>query len=154
MFNAQSVVISAGLLAFTCAVAPALAADDLQLAPGISYNSDSGTVFPIVAQNLSDAKIEAGRANLIFFGAAGDLNTNRQAKRLVDLYKKERDARTKFIVVDVDHPVNDDASTLIKKYYQGYVPSEIMLDTTGQVRWKEVGEMSRRKLQGQMGSAM
>ena len=154
MFNAQSVAILGCLLVSASALAPALAAEDLGLAPGVSYNSDSGTVFPVVGQNLSDAKVEAGRANLIFFGAAGDLNTNRQAKRLVDLYKKERDRGTKFIVVDVDHPLNEDARGLIKKYYQGYVPAQLLLDRAGQVQWREVGEVSRRKLHSHIDNTM
>lgn len=151
MRNAVKLILAVSLMVL--GIAAAMAAEDLQLAPGLSFTSDSGP-FPIVATNLQDAKIEAGRPHLIFFGAASDLNTNRQAKRFVDLYKKRKDTPLKFIVVDVDRPGSPEAKALITKYYPGYVPAELLLDKAGNTVWSQVGEVSRRKIRAQVGGTL
>jgi hypothetical protein len=153
MKNALKLILAVCLMLF--GIAAAIAAEDLQLAPGLSYTSDSGP-FPIIATNLHDAKIEAGRPHLIFFGAASDLNTNRQAKRFVDLYKKQKqkDTTLKFIVVDVDRPASPEAKELISKYYPGYVPAELLLDKDGKTVWSHVGEVSRRKIRARVGGTL
>lgn len=121
--------------------APALAAEDLKLRPGISFTQDLDTGFPIVATKMDDVKIEVGVPAIIFFGASGDLNTNRQAKRLVDLYERVDQGTVKFIVIDVDHATSDDAKKLIKSYYRGYIPFEVILDKNGKVEWSQIGEV-------------
>jgi hypothetical protein len=131
-------------------MAPSLAdaAINLRLAPGVSFVSDIGTSFPIVGEQMDDFTVQSGRPALIFFGASGDLNTNRQAKRLVQLYGKHHDD-TKFIIVNVDNP-NASSRELVKKYYPGYVPAQILVDKTGQTVWSQVGEVSRKKIGGQI----
>jgi hypothetical protein len=124
------------------------AAENLRLAPGISYTSDVGTVFPIVGDRMTDYTIETGRPALIFFGAAGDLNSNRQAKRIVQLYSKHHD-ETKFIVVNVDSQ-DPSARELLRKYYPGYVPAQLLIDKDGHTIWSQVGEISRKRLSGQI----
>ncbi len=119
-----------------------LAADDLQLRPGISFNQDIDNGFPIVGNHLADTTIADGLPTLIFFGASGDFNTNRQAKRFVEIYRKEGNASVKFIVIDVDRPGNEQAKNLVKSYYKGYIPHEILLDKSGKVAWAEVGEVN------------
>jgi hypothetical protein len=130
------------------ALLPGDAAENLKLAPGVSYTSDIGTVFPIAADKMDDVTVEPGRPALIFFGAPGDLNTNRQAKRVVQLYDKHRD-NTKFIIVNVDNP-SDAGRDLIRKYYPGYVPAQLLLDKSGTKVWSSVGEISRKKISGQI----
>ena len=66
-------------------LAGALAADDLKLRSGISYTQDIDSGFPIMGTNMDDCKISVSTPTFIFFGASGDLNTNRQAKRVVYL---------------------------------------------------------------------
>jgi hypothetical protein len=132
---------------------PAFAAENLRLAPGVSYNSDLGTTFPIAAEKLDDVSLDPTKPSLIFFGATGDLNTNRQAKRLVELYKKEHD-KSKFIVVNVDNPINESARRLIRQHYPGYVPAQLLVNPSGKVIWSQVGEVSRRKLRGQIYNTM
>jgi hypothetical protein len=139
--------------AICCAVsfiAPAMvnAAENLRLAPGVSFVSDIGTSFPIVGDKMNDFTVQPGRPTLIFFGAPGDLNTNRQAKRLVQLYAKHHDD-TKFIIVNVDNP-DPSARELIKKYYPGYVPAQLLMNKQGHTVWSQVGEISRKKLGGQI----
>lgn len=143
-------------LAIACGIttAPSWSAENLSVAPGISYVSDIGTVFPLIGDRMDDYVIEAGKPTLIFFGATGDLNTNRQAKRLVELYRKDKAKATKFIVVNVDNPTNAGARELIKKHYPGYVPAQLLLDSNGKILWSQVGEVSRRKLSGHINGAM
>lgn len=144
---ALALVASLGVaLTVQCA---ASAAENLQLRPGTSFTEDAGSNFPILGDKMDDAVIEPGKRNLIFFGAAGNLNTNRQAKRLCDLYKKNA-ANTKFIVIDIDNPANESAKTLIKKYYSGYVPTQLLIDVAGNQVWSQVGEVERGKLQSHL----
>src|ERR1700733_13172880 len=132
-----------------------LAAEDLQLRPGVSFGQDIDNGFPLIGKKMDDAVIEPGREALIFFGAAGDLNTNRQAKRLVELYRKELDRKEqdhglKFIVVDVDHPVGDDGKKLIKTHYKGYIPCQVLVDKNGRVSWNQIGEVELSVLKKQI----
>ncbi|MBY0360229.1 MAG: hypothetical protein K2W82_19670 [Candidatus Obscuribacterales bacterium] len=122
----------------------ALAAENLKLREGISYVHDLDKGFPILGDKLEDVRIESGRPCFIFFGAAGDLNTNRQSKRVIDLYKKYRDTNLKFIVIDVDHAPTPDAKQLIKRHYQGYIPEVVVLDKAGRSIWSHVGEVDNK----------
>ncbi len=126
-------------------VVTAQAAENLRLREGISYDSDMDKQFPIVADKMEDMTIEPGRATYIFFGAAGDLNTNRHAKRVVDLYKHFKANNVKFIVIDVDHH-SPEARTLIKTYYQGYIPAQVLLDKKGNTNWSHSGEVAPGEL--------
>lgn len=124
-------------------------ADNLKLKNGISFVQDTDNGFPIIGDNMEDVQIATTKGTLIFFGAAGDLNTNRQAKRVVDLYKKFQD-KIKVIVVDVDHPANADAVKLIKTYYKGYIPTTVVLDKTGRVSASHSGEVEANELKSQI----
>jgi len=130
------------------------AAEDLKLRPGVSFTQDIDNGFPIVATDMDDTKIEAGKPALLFFGASGDLNTNRQAKRLVDLYRKGNAKEVKFIVIDVDHATADDAKKLIKTYYQGYIPCQVILDKSGKKAWSQIGEVEQNVVKAQLGKVL
>ena len=119
---------------------PAIAAENLKLRDGISYVHDLDKGFPIVADKMEDVELSAEHPTMLFFGAAGDLNTNRQAKRMVDLYKKYKAANVKFVVIDVDHPLSSEAKTLIKSHYQNYIPAQILFDKSRKQRWTHSGE--------------
>src|SRR6058998_2408731 len=93
----------------------ALAAENLTLAPGLSFTDDSSDSFPIRGDHLGDAEFGKGRAAVAFFGASNCWNTNREAERLVALYPMFRD-RVSFIIVDVNHPSNAQRP-LLKAYY-------------------------------------
>ena len=75
---------------------PARAADDLHLAPGLSFTDDSSDAFPIRGRHLADATTGDGKATIVFFGASNCWNTNREAERLVSLYPKYKD-RVRFV---------------------------------------------------------
>lgn len=118
----------------------AWAAEDLSLRPGLSFNQDLDNGFPIVGKDLEDTQISTTKSTFVFFGASGDLNTNRQAKRVVEWYHKLAANTIKFVIIDVDHPANDGAKSLIKSYYKGYIPTELILDKNGKLTWSQTGE--------------
>jgi len=142
--------ISAALLSASAAIS----ADDLKLRPGVSLTQDIDSGFPITGTNLDDVKIQQGTPTIIFFGASGDLNTNRQAKRFVALYKKVAAQKMKFLVIDIDHPANEDAKSLIKSHYKGYIPLEVVLDKTGKKIWSHDGELELNQLKVQVDKAL
>jgi len=119
----------------------ARAAENLTLRKGVSFTEDKDNGFPILADKMDDATIDSGKPALIFFGASGDLNTNRQAKRLVSLYNKFKSKNLKFILVDVDHASNANATELLKKHYKGYIPCQVLLDDGGNSVWSKSGEI-------------
>ncbi len=131
-------------------ISGAYAAEDLKLKEGISFSQDLDNGFPIEAEKLDDFTPGTGRPTLIFFGAAGDLNTNRQAKRIVDLYRKNRATVLKFLVVDVDHALSPECKKLLKEYYRGYIPLQVLLNKSGEKTWSQTGEVDIRLMQLQI----
>jgi len=148
-----STAIALGLV-FAVLSGQALAADDLKLKKGISFNDDTDTGFPIEGTRMDDMQLDPNKVTFIFFGASGDLNTNRQAKRLVELYKQASGKAVKFILIDVDHPVNAQANTLIKNHYKGYIPFEVILDKNSKVVWSQIGEVENGILNQQLERAL
>ncbi len=137
-------------IAIASIVKPSLAAEDLELRKGVSFVQDIDSGFPIVANKFDDVSTENGKATLIFYGASGDLNTNRQAKRVVDLYKRVRTRPIKFILIDVDHPGSAQATELVKKHYKGYIPFQVILGPDEKVAWSQVGETETNVLETQI----
>ena len=128
----------------------ARAAENLRMRDGISFFHDLDQGFPIIADKMDDVQVAQGKPTLVFFGAPGDLNTNRQSKRIVDIYKKYKTEQMKFVVVDVDHPVNAQAKTLIKAHYPGYIPAQIIFDKTGKQKWNHTGEVDAQVISSQL----
>ncbi len=149
-FHKRAAHLALPLLLSTLLPCFAWAGDDLSLRPGLSFNQDIDGGFPIVGKNLDDTRVDTGKPAFIFFGASGDLNTNRQAKRVVDFYHKISAGSAKFIIIDVDHPANDGAKALIKSYYKGYIPTEVVLDKTGKMSWNQTGETDLSALKGML----
>lgn len=143
-------LVSFAVLANAFSIAAAMAAENISLRKGVSFVEDKDSGFPIIADKIDDAIVEAGKVNLLFFGASGDLNTARQAKRLVGSYNKLRDRGVKFIVVNVDKPANKNAESLIKKYYKGYIPCQTVINAEGQSTWSKVGEVSEKEVSKQI----
>ena len=131
-------------------ITAAEAAENLRLREGISYVHDVDKGFPIIAEKIDDLKIENNKANFIFFGAAGDLNTNRQAKRVVELYKKYEKHPLKFIVCDVDKVTTPEGKQLIKNFYQGYIPQVVVIDKEGKPAWSHIGEIDNGAIVAQI----
>lgn len=135
-------VALASLAALLLSALTADAAENLSLRKGVSFVEDKDSGFPIIGEKMDDATIGSGTPTFLFFGASGDLNTNRQAKRLVGLYNKFKTKSIKFIVIDVDHPANAQATALIKKHYKGYIPCQAVLDKDGASAWSKSGEVA------------
>ena len=113
-------------------------ADNLQLAPGLSFTDDSSSAFPIRGDHLADAESRPGHATVIFFGASHCWNTNREAERLVALYPKYRNRMT-FLTVDVTHP-SPPQVPLIERHYAGSIPTLVILGRDGAVQYARAGE--------------
>jgi hypothetical protein len=127
---AAAIVCSQALFAF--------AADDLKLAPSLSFTDDSSANFPIVADHGKDEAPASGQATIVFFGTAHCWNTNREAERLVSLYPKYR-GKIRFIIVDLNN-VSDVQRPLVAKYYRGAIPTIAVLDSSGRVIYDQAGE--------------
>jgi hypothetical protein len=155
-FAATSGLAFAVMAGLTSAVmsGQALAADDLKLKKGISFNDDTDTGFPIDGTRMDDMQLDPNKVTFIFYGAGGDLNTNRQAKRLVELYKQSSGKAVKFILIDVDHPVNAQAAALIKNHYKGYIPFDVILDKNSKVVWSQIGEVENGIMNQQLDRAL
>jgi hypothetical protein len=136
------------------AIAPCYSAYDLDLISDISYVHDLDRGFPIIGKKMDDVAIEKGKATFLFLGASGDLNTNRQAKRLISLYKKYREANIKFIVIDVDRPINNQAKSMINTYYQGYIPYQAVFDKNSKLTWSYSGEVDNHVLGNQINKVL
>jgi len=134
-FGRRHIVAALSLL---FAAAPALAADNLRLASGLSFTDDSSANFPIVGDHLDDADAGAGHATLLFIGTAHCWNTNREAERVVALYPLFRD-RMRFVVIDVDHP-SEAQRPLLDAHYHGLIPTVVVLDPRGAVLYERAGE--------------
>lgn len=149
MFNQLHKAAFVSLIALS-PLLPVAAAEELRLRDGISYYQDTDSGFPILANKIEDTDHEMGRATFIFFAASGDLNSNRQAKRVVDLYKHFKDSKIKFVVIDVDHTKTDSAKQMLKTYYQGYIPQEVLLDKNGKKAWSANGEVDSHTLESKV----
>lgn len=142
-FRIRLTVSAIGLALLACGTAPTFAADDLTLAPDLSFTDDSSSNFPIAAKNLSDAAVSADRATVIFFGTSHCWNTNREAERLVSLYPRYR-GKVNFIVVDLNHATTAQRA-LMAKYYHGYIPTVAVIDRSGRLLYDRAGETSAER---------
>ncbi|MBI3637327.1 MAG: hypothetical protein HY216_14125 [Candidatus Rokubacteria bacterium] len=118
-------------------------ADNLRLAPGLSFTDDSSDNFPIQGDHLDDANSRFGRPTVMFFGASHCWNTNREAERLVALYPKYRD-RVSFIIVDVTRPFPSQVP-LLKTYYRGSIPTVVILGRDGTVLYAQSRETAKTR---------
>jgi hypothetical protein len=116
----------------------ALAADNLRLAPGLSFTDDSSSTFPIEGDHLEDGVVTRGRAAIAFFGASHCWNTNREAERLVALYPRFRE-RISFVIVDVNHPSHAQRP-LLAAHYHSAIPTLVVFAPSGAVLYERAGE--------------
>ena len=129
---------AAGVVWLLTLAVSALAADNLTLAPGLSFTDDSSDNFPVRGDHLADAEVVEGRAAVVFFGASNCWNTAREAERLVTLYPKFRD-RVSFIVVDVNHPLLCAGTILI------LIPTLVVFYRSGRVLYARSGETADKR---------
>jgi hypothetical protein len=154
MLSIKLLFLSCCLLFVMLAMSAVQAAEDLRLRDGISFYQDIDVGFPIMADKMDDLKSDPGKPTFIFFGASGDLNTSRQARRVVDLYRRNKATGIKFLIVDVDQSSNAATKELLKKHYTGYVPFQIILSAEGKQTWSQIGEVDMRILQDKLDAAL
>jgi Tfp pilus assembly ATPase PilU len=116
----------------------AIAADDLKLAPDLSFTDDSSSNFPIMSDHSADSALAPSEATILFFGTAHCWNTNREAERLVALYPKYR-GKIHFVIIDLNN-VADNQKQLVAKYYRGAIPTIAVIDSNGHVIYDRAGE--------------
>ena len=131
------------VLCWVASPAGIFAAENLTLAPGLSFTDDSSDRFPITGDRLDDGIVGPVRPTLVFFGAAHCWNTNREAERVVALYPKFKD-RIRFVVVDVNHPSNDQRG-LVRAHYHGSIPTVVVLGVDGAVLHDRPGETASHR---------
>jgi hypothetical protein len=141
----SQLIIGVALAAFAAGSVSgvAFAADDLKLAPALSFTDDSSSNFPIVAEHSADGAPAADQATILFFGTAHCWNTNREAERLVSLYPKYR-GKINFVVVDLNN-VSASQRPLVAKYYRGAIPTIAVIDSNGRVIYDRAGETAAER---------
>ena len=58
----------------------------------------------------------------------------------MELYEKYK-GRVQFLIVDLDHPLVGAQDELKKKYYAGYIPHVVVLDSSGSAVYNASGEV-------------
>ena len=130
----------------------AIAADNLKLNDHLNYQSDSADGPLITGENMS-AGLAADKVNYVIIYAEGCYNSKRQARRTVDLYQKYRN-RVNFVVVDLDQPASSTQVPLTSKFYKGYIPTVVILDTKGGAIYDRPGEEEETALAALLDKAL
>jgi hypothetical protein len=145
---------SLAILALVCHVTSlrAIAADNLKLNEHLDYQSDSADGPLITGDNMSAGQA-ANKVNYVIIYAEGCYNSKRQARRTVNLYQKYRD-RVNFVVVDLDQHASPAQAPLVNRYYKGYIPTVVILDTKGAVLYDRAGEEDENALAGLLDKAL
>jgi hypothetical protein len=132
----KRIALSLLLLAIT---APMFAADNLKVNPKLDYASDSEDGPLITGDNMEAGFVPGKPAYVIMYGE-GCYNSKRQARRTVQLYQQFK-GRVQFIVVDLDRTLSPGQQELKKKYYVGYIPHVVVLNSSGTALYNSSGEV-------------
>jgi len=81
------------------------------------------------------------------------LFTDRQARRTVSLYEKYK-GRVQFVIIDLDHRASAPQQELQKKYYRGYIPHVVVLDSSGAALYNQSGEVEEGTITGLLDKAL
>ncbi|HTS35257.1 MAG TPA: hypothetical protein VMH04_06270 [Candidatus Solibacter sp.] len=144
--------IFTALLVVLALVAVSLAADNLKLNPKLDYSSDSQDGPLITGDNMDSGFVPGKPAYVILYGE-GCYNSKRQARRTVSLYEKYK-ARVQFVVIDLDRPLSAPQQELQKKYYRGYIPHVVVLDSSGSAVYNSSGEVDETVVSGRLEKAL
>lgn len=117
----------------------AFAGDDLKLNPKLNYNSDSEDGALITGVNMDAGFVKGKPAYIILYGE-GCFNSKRQARRTVELYDKYK-GQVQFVVIDLDRKLPSAQEVLKKKFYAGYIPHVVVLDSAGTSIYNSSGEV-------------
>jgi hypothetical protein len=120
------------------------AADNLRLNQHLDYSSDSQDGPLITGEHLRDGAV-GGRPNFVIIYGEGCFNSKRQARRTVSLYEKYK-GRVNFVIVDLDTKRSPEQQELVRKFYQGYIPHVVILDTAGNPLYNASGEVEEERI--------
>jgi hypothetical protein len=138
----------AGLMMFFCGFLTlsiaCFGAENLRINPKLDYSSDSQDGPLITGDNLAGG-IVAGKPNYVIMYGEGCFNSKHQARRTVELYAKYRE-RVNFVVIDLDHPQSGPQQEIVKRFYKGYIPHVVVLDSAGEAAYNQSGEVDSAKL--------
>jgi hypothetical protein len=129
-----------------------MAADNLKLNEHLDYQSDSADGPLITGDNMPSGQV-ANKVNYVIVYAEGCYNSKRQARRTVNLYQRYR-TRVNFVVVDLDQHASSLQAPLVSKYYKGYIPTVVILDTKGAAIYDRAGEEDENALAGLLDKAL
>jgi hypothetical protein len=130
----------------------ALAGDNLRLNPKLHYDSDSND-GPLITGDNVDAGVAAGKPAYVMLYGEACYNSKRQARRTVSLYERYK-GRVQFVVVDLDQKLSPAQQELRNKYYRGYIPHVVVLNSSGAVLYNSSGEVDERVISGLLDKAL
>jgi|SRR5437868_11823730 len=131
---------------------PTFAADNLRLNQKLDYSSDSQDGPLISGDHLQDGPA-AGKPNYVIIYGEGCYNSKRQARRTVSLWEKYK-GRVNFVVVDLDQEHSPAQQELLKKYYRGYIPHVVVLDSSGGAVYNSSGEVDESTISSILDKAL
>ena len=137
---------------FVVLSAPAFAGDNLHLNPKLHFNSDSYDGPLITGENI-DAVAVPGKPAYVFMYGEGCYNSKHQARRTVSLYEKYK-GRVQFVIIDLDKRLSPAQEELQKKYYRGYIPHVVVLNSSGAVLYNSSGEVDESVISGMLDKAL
>ena len=132
--------------------APLWGADNLHLNEHLDYSSDSQDGPLITGEHLQMGAV-AGKPNYVIIYGEGCFNSKRQARRTVSLYEKYKE-RVNFVVIDLDAKRPPEQQELVRKYYQGYIPHVVVLDSAGNPLYNASGEVDEGKIAATLDKAI
>ena len=124
----------------------AFAADNLKLNPKLHYDSDSND-GPLITGDNIDAGVIPGKPAYVILYGEGCYNSKRQARSTVSLYEKYK-GRVQFVVVDLDKKLSPAQQELQTKYYRGYIPHVVVLNSAGMALYNSSGEVEENVVSG------
>ena len=117
----------------------ACAADNLKLNPKLNYKSDSQDGALITGVNIDAGFVQGKPAYVIMYGERC-FNSKRQARRTVELYERYK-GQVQFVIIDLDQRLSPAQEELKKKFYAGYIPHVVVLDSAGNAIYNSSGEV-------------
>jgi hypothetical protein len=121
------------------------AIDNLKLNSKLDYASDS-LDGPLITGDDGQSGFVHGKPNYVIIYGEGCFNSKRQAQRTVELYNKYR-AQVHFVVIDLDIQRSPEQQTLVKQYYNGYIPHVLVLEPHGQALYNQSGEADSKVIE-------
>src|SRR6266850_942323 len=126
--------------------ASAFAGDNLKLNPKLDYSSDSQD-GPLFTGDHMEAGVVPGKPAYVIMYGEGCYNSKHQAQRTVSLYEKYK-GRVQFVVVDLDKKLSPAQQELQSKYYRGYIPHVVVLNSSGGALYNSSGEVEENVISG------